>query len=78
MNDRLLMMMAVKYAQRRHASDLAHALGLQWAQVLPVLLELEQSGLVCRWSDGQWGLTPAGNVRRNELTASHTWGEPIG
>jgi Mn-dependent DtxR family transcriptional regulator len=61
--------MALKYAQRRSAEDLAGQLHLDGFQVLSELHELKRSGYVRCWSDGTWSLTSQGNAKRNQLTA---------
>jgi hypothetical protein len=66
--DRLVLVMAVKYAQRRSVFDLAKQL---YAHPVAVELELkllDRSYLTRRWTDRRWGLTSAGNLLRNRLT----------
>jgi predicted transcriptional regulator len=68
--ERLILVMAMKYAQRRSAENLAAQLGLSLQVVVDELKLLDRMNLVHRWSDGRWGLTSAGNIRRNHLTTA--------
>jgi DNA-binding IclR family transcriptional regulator len=68
-NDRIVFVMSTKYAQRRSADDLAGQLKLMPSTAYSRLASLERRGLVRRWTDGTWNLTPIGNMRRHELTA---------
>jgi Mn-dependent DtxR family transcriptional regulator len=60
--------MAAKYAQRRNAEGIAHEIKVDARLVISELRCLERLGYVHCWSDGRWGLTSKGNMRRNELT----------
>jgi hypothetical protein len=68
--DRIVLTMAAKYAQRRNAENIANEIKMDVRLVISELGGLERLGLVHCWSDGQWGLTSKGNVKRNELTGS--------
>lgn len=68
LEDRALIIMAFKYAQRREVEDVAHQLGAGVEDVQDALDQLQRRGLVRRWPDGQWGLSSAGNLERNRLT----------
>lgn len=62
--------MAAKYAQRRNAEGIADEIKIDVRLVISELHCLERLGYVHCWSDGRWGLTSKGNMRRNELTGS--------
>jgi hypothetical protein len=68
--DRVVLVMSIKYAQRRPLDDIAAQLGARERLTRAALLHLELRGYVRRWDDGQWGLTSSGNTRRNKLTAT--------
>ena len=67
--DQTIRVMAMKYAQRRTVSDIALEVGQDQRLILSELRMLERSGSVRRWTDGGWGLTSQGNMRRNELVS---------
>jgi DNA-binding IclR family transcriptional regulator len=69
LEDRALAVMAHKYAQRREVEDIARQLGAGEQEVQDVLDQLQRKNFVRRWPDKTWGLTSAGNLRRNRLTA---------
>jgi Mn-dependent DtxR family transcriptional regulator len=74
----LIRLLAHKKAQRRTTRDLTQQLDAMFPLVLAELRDLEREGLVRRWADGAWGLTSAGNLRRNDLTASPRGPDAVG
>jgi DNA-binding MarR family transcriptional regulator len=66
---RVILMMALKYAQRRSAADLAGQIRIDARLVVSELRFLERAGYVRHWPDRTWSLTSLGNTRRNQLTA---------
>jgi hypothetical protein len=68
-SDLLLLALSAKLAQRRSIPDLAAQLHEPAPVVCALAHRLADRALARCWSDGQWGLTVAGNAIRNRLTA---------